>query len=343
LEKFKLEDYSVMKVIGILLVVLGHATRMYTEGGTIAPRIGSDFLQYLTQYIYNFHMPVFVFVSGAIYFYVKQEVGSYKKFKPFITNKAKRLLIPYLVFGIFYVTPVMIFLKLTKYNVFKYILKNIVLSLDCRHLWYVFMLFNVFLIFFIIEKYINKIPKIITIVILLFMYLLSGKLTSIFQISATAQYLLFFYLGYLFQQNKNLINKIDKYFLPFILMFACNLLFLIISIYIGKYDIRIMKILKDLLYVGASVFGIYYVYFISLIISKTKIIENNLYKWLKKDGFGIYLFHPMIIYCIFYMFKENRINPFLMVFIAFSVSLILSDLATKLMRKIHLTIIIGEK
>ena len=45
-------------------------------------------------------------------------------------------MIPYYLAGILYVAPIMIILKITNKNYFKYVLIDIILGKNCRHLWF---------------------------------------------------------------------------------------------------------------------------------------------------------------------------------------------------------------
>ena len=65
---------DVMRGIGIILVLLGHRS---------LPNI-------MVKMIYAFHMPLFFFISG--YLYRKCEFGK------FVSNKIKKLIIPYIIF-----------------------------------------------------------------------------------------------------------------------------------------------------------------------------------------------------------------------------------------------------
>lgn len=65
-----------LRGFGILLVVLGHASRSAS----------------LVSWIFSFHMPLFFIISGML-FHERQFLDSFKK-------KVTRLLIPYLFFGI---------------------------------------------------------------------------------------------------------------------------------------------------------------------------------------------------------------------------------------------------
>lgn len=340
--KEKLNEYEIIKVVAILLVVFAHVSRMYTSDGIIDTLRDSITLNYLTQYIYSFHMPLFVFVSGAIYYYVRKKLNKYDNINKFVVSKSKRLMIPYIVFGLFYVAPIMIGLNLTKSSTIGYISKGIILSLDSRHLWYVFMLFNVFIILRIFEKYIDKAPTLIPIVIFIFLYSISGRLPAILQISNTAKYLVFFYMGYLFQNKKEIIfDKLKFNKLSCISFFLLNIITLIGSIYME--NIKVPGLIIGLTEFSSAVFGILFIYGVITLLSKTTIEENKIYKSIEKNSFGIYLFHPMLIYIMFYFLGPKDIHPYILTLLVFVVSLLISNILTEIVRLAHLDIIIGEK
>lgn len=73
-------DYlDLAKGIGILLVVWAH---ILITGWS-------------HQIIYAFHMPLFFFISGMLF-----NKAKYSSFRQFITARAKRLLVPYLIYSI---------------------------------------------------------------------------------------------------------------------------------------------------------------------------------------------------------------------------------------------------
>lgn len=78
----KSKVYDVVKVITTLLVVIAYVTRMYTPTGVFDPLNESKILDHLTEYIYKFHMPLFVCVSGCVYGYCV-EAGKYHVYAPF--------------------------------------------------------------------------------------------------------------------------------------------------------------------------------------------------------------------------------------------------------------------
>lgn len=143
----RMPELDVMKFIGIILVVIGHVTRMYTSQGLI-PTIGENStLKIITDIIYSFHMPMFVFVSGMTLAFVLARKTSYQAFWPLVANKTKRLMVPYFAFGFLWVLPFMVGYGFRDFS--SYLLNGIILSLDSRHLWYVWMLFDTFILFYI--------------------------------------------------------------------------------------------------------------------------------------------------------------------------------------------------
>ncbi len=78
----------------ILLVVAGHAI-----GGGIHLMPDGAFSQTMAEYsfkcIYSFHMPAFFFVSGVTF-----GLGKHRPFRDFLRRKARRLVVPYLIFGV---------------------------------------------------------------------------------------------------------------------------------------------------------------------------------------------------------------------------------------------------
>ena len=99
--------YDAGKAVAIVLVVLAHVTRWYTGQGVNTPVQPSRPLALLTDYIYMFHMPLFIFVSGCVYG-ICIDKGKYTNNVKFLLNKARRLLIPYYIWGMLVIAPFMV-------------------------------------------------------------------------------------------------------------------------------------------------------------------------------------------------------------------------------------------
>lgn len=82
-----------LQIIGIVFVVLGHSFFLYPDGNH-----GMNTLLY--RMMYNFRMPLFMFVSGFLMVYTTFGRGRARHPARFAANKAKRLLLPFFVLSI---------------------------------------------------------------------------------------------------------------------------------------------------------------------------------------------------------------------------------------------------
>lgn len=80
--KERLVTWDIAKGLCIILVVIGH---YYPEN---AP----EWYSAIHNFIYSFHMPVFLFISGFIYMATQKDVP----YGTFVMKKVKRLIIPYI-------------------------------------------------------------------------------------------------------------------------------------------------------------------------------------------------------------------------------------------------------
>lgn len=325
--------YHVAKTIAVLLVIIAHCTVMYTSYGAFDPLNDSPVLAVFTDYIYSFHMPLFVFLSGAIYSYGVDH-GKYSEFFPFLFNKAKRLLVPYFVFGFFYVAPTMCLLGLTEQTFFEYCYSGILLSQNSRHLWYLPALFWIFLLVMPAKPLFVKSTK-IRIALLLCSHLLfyiASYVPGKFQLYACCQYLFYFLLGVSFHYEYvhfyNLAQKYRYLYFPLPLV-----LFVQFRFNPNLYTHLFYRLIGITMILGLALY---------ITQRKPHLLKNPYYLLIQNHSFGIYLFHPMIIYVLYFFLGKYDIPPFILSFGIFIATSILSILATKLLRRFHLEKLIGE-
>lgn len=327
--KEKRDNISTLKTVATILVVLAHVTRMYTGYGAIKLQENSV-LRYFTEFIYLFHMPLFMFLSGAIYGKCIK-AGKYNNFKKFVQNKAKRLLIPYIIFGILYVTPVMFILKITSLSVPEYIIKGIFLNENSRHLWYLYVLFEMFVIIQLIKPLLqkNKIFKYVLFVISIAMVLFNNYMPLVLGINNVFKYFCYFVAGYIYADiSRKLEEYMKKYwYISFAILFVMMLTDKFMKNRITLVICAFLGILLCLIVVGK--FGVLFE-------------KNEMFQKIKNTSMGIYLFHPMIIYVMFYLIKDKNFNEYLVSIIIFVVSTLMSYWLTKLARLLKMNIILGE-
>lgn len=315
-----------MKVIVALLVVIAHSTRMYTPNGAIQGYYENNILDIFTSFIYGFHMPLFFCLSGFVYS-ICIEKCKYSDKSKFLKNKFMRLIVPYFILGIFYVAPCMILLDITKLSYLEYILKGITLGEDPRHLWYLTTLFFIFAISIFMRPKTKKQE--------FFSLMLSGILvliSAIFDnipaiVSNLLNYTIFFYIGYIINNE----IKIFEMLLKKIKMLPILLLIIYIIVFLINTPEKVLKLIGTVTF-----FTI--LYSIPTRLYKGNIILNKLSNY----GMGIYLFHPMIIYYLYYFALGLNINPYVQSFIIAIISIALSISFTFIIRKLRLSIIIGE-
>lgn len=144
----RLNWIDVAKGIGMILVIAGHVQTVPVVKGII----------------YSFHMPLFFFISGFLY-----KAENYKRFSVLLKNKAKTLLVPYVIFAV--VSYAIYFIWERKVletddwsgPLIGFLLSNSsALSLNTP-LWFLTCLFVVHIYYFFIQKVNNK--KLVVLVI----------------------------------------------------------------------------------------------------------------------------------------------------------------------------------
>lgn len=334
----ELVDFDVMKVLTMLLVVVGHVLMMYKDFSPIVPQVGSTALVDLYNYIYSFHMPAFVAISGAVYYYVKRERGRYNNPLSFVQNKVKRLLIPYVFFATLVVFPTNYLIGNVHGGILKTFVKNFVLALSPDHLWFLLALFVIFVVFNTLEKAIYKWTFCS---LLLFAYLSiflsEHTFKPYFGIARAGSLLIYFYLGYLFQRHKaSLLSLLTR--LPVVVL----LIALHAVCYAFRVELASWWLLKYVLMFLIPISGMLLVYLLSYWCSLTALASNRTFGQLSSSSFGIYLFHQPLIYLMFYGVRHQSVSPFVLSSLVVVMCILASLAMIALMRKLRLNIFVGE-
>ena len=176
-----LKDLDYLKVIGILLVVIGHCTSIYTGGWVYKSPVNAPIYGLIASYVYTFHVPMLVFVSGAIYYYCRKNKEKYKSLKGLVSNKFKRLIVPFLTIGLFYSIPIKYLIGNIEKGTLLNSIRNFLIGLNTGHLWYLLMLFDIFILFYLYEKFIinKKYSVSLNIIVFTLLYIFSGILFSV--------------------------------------------------------------------------------------------------------------------------------------------------------------------
>lgn len=341
MKRFIFIDFA--KSIGIYLVILGHLV--------LPPNV--------CNFIFAFHMPLFFFISGFLFFQKETSFGE------LIKNKAKTLLIPYIFFNIVtYFFWLFIGRKfgndaLIEISVLKpifgilygvgtgdFLVHNIAL-------WFLPCLFCVEVIFFKLVVYKSIIYRYLIILILLFVGQLFSSYSSFrlpLSLDTSLVALLFFSLGYDLKKSKFFESfSFEKiYFLLFALVIICFYFLLFISNKNGKVDMNGNVYGESFsLFILGSFFGILLILFISFFL-EFYFGKINIIEFISKNTLTIFSLHLIGLSLIkgvsVYIFKiplneweSNLIIPF---FVSLALLLVLC-IPSYLINK-YLGILIGK-
>ena len=139
----KIEWLAVLQGFSMLLVVIGHVS--FTNGTVIDP---SPFAAHIERIIYTFHMPLFIFISGWLFYYTC--IGREKPYKNMLVSKVKRLVVPFWAFTLVTMALKMAFPQLMHRVVDREEIINTFLLFSSNPLgemWFIVVLFELMLIY----------------------------------------------------------------------------------------------------------------------------------------------------------------------------------------------------
>ncbi len=307
-----------IRALAIIIVVLGHSIILYSTSWGFYQSVNKViFLDKVKNIINLFQMPLFFSISGYLLYY---QLNKNIEFKEFLIKKAKRLLIPFIIFGIFWMIPIKLLVNYPNYENLKFyqIVLKLLTGNDTGHLWYLPTLFLIFLLVVFIKKYFIKKSDILLIIFLFIISYFSSKFEINNYVKQTLFYSFYFYLG-------TLINKYQKTNLNIFIL----IILMILNILLFKY-FSYLRIFEYILS-GLIIILIY------------KIMPSrscNIVNLISENSYGIYLLHSPLIYLTFTYLKDS--NPLLVVFINFLVFGILSLLLSILIKKSKIKFVLGE-
>lgn len=204
-----LNNTKFVKTILMLLVMLDHACAFWTGNWFQGePAIAAASLSILCSWLGSFNVFSFALVSGYLFAY-KVRKGDYDSYPPFLKNKAKRLLVPYVFVMLMWVAPISQYFFQWDIG---YLFRKYILCIDPSQLWFLWMLFDVFaLVWPLREVFMNK-PGIGWIVALGFFCAgVVGKkvIPNVFCIWTACQYVPFFFLGMRIRLREEKNDNID--------------------------------------------------------------------------------------------------------------------------------------
>ena len=343
--KIKLNNISLYKCIMLFLVIFGHCCIVFNGnnwGGISKKGESTLWIGEITNWLSTFHTYAFVFASGFLFSYGRYSQGKYKAGKRDLRKRVQRLLVPYIVISIIWAMPID---KLLLGMGVKQLLKNYILVLSAAQLWFLVMLFNVWLFFYIMSDFIIKLPSIVGIIgfICLRFFCVwceqKGLPVGVLGISNSMRYALLFYLGML-SVCRSL--KKDRYRL----WVKCVILLLaeicVYILYKHYMDFSLNAYLKEFLFIATNVNGVFLSWSVVNCFDCDRLVNHKCFTYIYQCSMGIYLLHQQLLYISMRIFNISWIHPIMFIMLNFIIVIIVSFIMVYYARKTKLgRIILG--
>lgn len=312
-------DY--VKAFACFLVVLGHLLQSLQKSNIDNNLYITEFINW---FIYLFHMPLFMCMSGFLYCKTKRDF-SWENYKKFEKKKIINLLIPYITFYMLFIVINMIFggSVNTKRGI------EDVLNIFNNPMppyWFLYALMSIFIIIPIIEKKLkyNKKKIFILLVVLKFVSILCNS--NIYLLDSFMKYAIYFYLGAFIKETIENKKQIIKNIL-------ITSIYIVLSIVLYKNkeicNVKVLECIKILF----AICGIYVSVNLFKSINNSKILDT-----FKEYTFQIYLTHTIFAAGIrIILIKLELTNYAIHFFIGLLVSIYIPVIMSIISKKIKYT------
>ncbi|MBR4874096.1 MAG: acyltransferase [Clostridia bacterium] len=337
----ELDNCNFVKTVLMLLVVFYHSI-LFWKGNwfTANPAVEVKALSILADWLNSFHIYAFALVSGYLFYYLKHERGKYQRFWPFVGNKLKRLMVPYVFVALVWVIPI-------QWWFFRFdgvtALKNFALALNPNQLWFLIMLFDVFVIVWLLSDFFAKHHLWGAVVVFgLYGVGLVGPsiVPNVFMVWRALTYVPLFWLGFkLRQSGMAYVRRIPAW-----VWLAADLAVFALTKWVIDPDASLVfKLLKLGLDFLLHIVGAVAAFAVLQKVASCVNGNTPFWKFFGKRSMVIYLFHQQVIY-FFIFFLNGVVNPYVNALINFVGSVAISLLICGVLMKFKWTkYLIGEK
>lgn len=272
--KKRIEWVDYLKAFACFLVILGHLIQSLQKAGIDNY---DNITSFINWFIYLFHMPLFMCMSGFLFCKTKKEFNP-KNYGKFVLKKSINLAVPYFTFYLIYLGLNILFSSSVNDAKGKEELLGI-FNNPMPPYWFLYALLSIFIVIPLIEKIFNN-NRYLTLTLLIILKIISVFfLTPVYFINSIMTYGIYFYIGCFIK---------EKWEMPKYLCALETALYLIASILIYKFNDSINKYLMSFIKIGFAVFGILILVQIFQHIKKSKILDT-----FKKYTFQIFVLHTI--------------------------------------------------
>jgi peptidoglycan/LPS O-acetylase OafA/YrhL len=303
-KKSRLVDIDKAKGLAIFLVVFGHivATDMPAN---------NEWYAVLKFYIYKFHMPFFMFISGIIMAYTFPVMESAKGYFKYVFKKLKRLAPGYVLFGGLIYAGKIAFSKIIHVDglpgdIYSELYNLLLVPSQSAggSLWFIYVLMEMYIVFPLVMGFCYKNPVLVLVVGVIIQL---APATNVFMLDRFCEYFLFFALGVVAVRfYDKYLSIIDKYCYVFLILFFLS--FLTVSYFspqaskvvIGFFSLPALQaIMRRGFLSKTSIWDILGKYTYSIYLMNTILIglvKGVLLNFITWDGNNFLIFAPTLLF-----------------------------------------------
>jgi fucose 4-O-acetylase-like acetyltransferase len=229
MSKQRLEELDLAKGLAIFLVVLGHVV-------TGREPVGNEWYGHLRMFVYEFHMPLFMVLSGAI-FQVTFRPGSMVSAWTFISSRAKRLLPAFAIFSVVIWAGKHLAAEFQTVDNFDSRGWGELLEIYtspttsvARSLWYIYVLLELYALFAIISTVTaGRLAPAFAVAVLMRVAFQFAEVPAVLALNSLCEYAIFFVIGVAFARSYNrLMPLFRQNSLSFYGIFAASFLTMLV-------------------------------------------------------------------------------------------------------------------
>lgn len=337
----RIEWIDVARTITMVLVIFGHCTYykidtayggidyIFDNEDSLCP--GYRILNYIVSFIYTFHMPFFMAISGACYSFVHKK---YNNIIELVKDKWIRLIVPFFVVTTFISIPIK---YLSGYydgsdDVLMQIVCGQYLLLGNSHLWFLASLFWVFLLFSALQR-IAKYNWLYWIVLLSFYFIGDRIRENFIGIPGCLKHLISFAIGfYCIEYFKRIQVRNIIMLASWTFMFAG---FMVFRGFVLRLD---NTTINSVILLMLALWGCINMVMSSKLLTSI-VLGNRLYKYFSKNSYELYLysdpFNYVIIGILFTSFGSDVYLSNQISVLAFIIRFFVTILISILIIKVH--------
>lgn len=331
--KKDLSHMNLLRAVGITLVVLRHSFSPFRRSWDVSKYYEYNIIaDCLGKYISTISMPLFVFISGYIYYFLRNNYGKYSDYKTLLKKKSRRLIVPYLILA-----PIYIYFLLDYDSMLSFLSH---MWTGAGHLWFLLMMFVMFLLYYKFENFLCK-HYIFSILLGVFLYTLTLPLSyiNLQPLALVSKYFIFFQLGNLFNKYSNevlryLEGKVLVLFLTHLILFG--IYFYAINLFENKYVL--FGINKFLLVL--SILALCFIYgFLNIVTVKySKFVAKikPVISYINHNSYYLYLIHEPLLKVFFTFLFVQKMPIVFAILLAFTISMGISLILGNLLMKLKI-------